>query len=235
MEKKRDRIERACQSVGRIETSGHPSLDWIGTGFLVAEEIVMTNRHVAKEFSRFGNGGRWVFEPGIEPRIDYVEELGALDSLEFALTEVICVHEILDIALLKVSSESPRGLSPPEPLVLASDVSGEMEDRNVYTLGYPAWDARRNDHDIMRRIFSNIYGVKRLQPGKVMEVFARNSLFHHDCSTLGGNSGSCVIDLETNEVIGLHFAGRYLEANKAVALWTISDCPLFSQAGVQFN
>ena len=38
----------------------------------------------------------------------------------------------------------------------------------------------------------------------------------HDASTLGGNSGSAVIDLETGEAVGLHFAGSYLQANYAV-------------------
>ena len=38
----------------------------------------------------------------------------------------------------------------------------------------------------------------------------------HDCSTLGGNSGSVVLSLETGEAVGLHFAGRFLEANFAV-------------------
>ena len=38
----------------------------------------------------------------------------------------------------------------------------------------------------------------------------------HDSSTLGGNSGSALIDVATGRVVGLHFAGRYLEANYAV-------------------
>jgi V8-like Glu-specific endopeptidase len=32
----------------------------------------------------------------------------------------------------------------------------------------------------------------------------------HDSSTLGGNSGSAVIDTETGEVLALHFGGEYL-------------------------
>ena len=31
--------------------------------------------------------------------------------------------------------------------------------------------------------------------------------FTHDCTTLGGNSGSVVLDLTTGEAVGLHFAG----------------------------
>ena len=38
----------------------------------------------------------------------------------------------------------------------------------------------------------------------------------HDCSTPGGNSGSVVLDLATGDALGIHFAGRFLEANYAV-------------------
>ena len=43
---------------------------------------------------------------------------------------------------------------------------------------------------------------------------------------LGGNSGSCVIDLQTRKVIGLHFGGRYQESNFAVMLAKPIDDPL---------
>jgi hypothetical protein len=52
---------------------------------------------------------------------------------------------------------------------------------------------------------------------------------------LGGNSGSCVVDLETNQVIGLHFAGQYMQYNEAVALWRLADDPLLGRAGVNFG
>ena len=47
----------------------------------------------------------------------------------------------------------------------------------------------------------------------MMQVFDPASLFLHDGSTLGGNAGSCVIDLNPNRGIGLHFGGRYREGN----------------------
>jgi hypothetical protein len=86
----------------------------------------------------------------------------------------------------------------------------------------------------MRRIFANIFDVKRLQPGKMTRFHRQESLFDHDCCTLGGNSGSAVMDLETHQVIGLHFRGRYMESNTAVALWQLTDDPLLRRAGVHF-
>ena len=76
LENSRDAIQTAIQSVGRIEVKGHPAMDWIGTGWLVAPDVVITNRHVAKEFSR-QSGRSWVFEPGMKGRIDFHEEFGA--------------------------------------------------------------------------------------------------------------------------------------------------------------
>jgi S1-C subfamily serine protease len=230
--RERARIEALLPSVGRIEVKGHPSLDWVGTGFLVAPDVVMTNRHVAKEFSR-QQGRSWSYETGMKPRIDYREELGTAAPAEFALTDVIGVHEEYDLALLRVSRRSPARVKPPAALVAAAD--GKLKaPRDVYVVGYPAWDGHRNDPEPMRRIFSDIYNVKRLQPGQLTRLQQARGLFTHDCSTLGGNSGSCVVDLETHKVVGLHYSGRYMEANWSVLLPAIARDPLLKKAKVQF-
>jgi hypothetical protein len=105
----------------------------------------------------------------------------------------------------------------------------------VYVIGYPAWDGRRNDPEPMRRIFSEIYNVKRLQPGEISGETVKDFEIFHDCSTLGGNSGSPVIDLETHRVIGLHFGGRYMEKNHAIPLWTLQNDPLIQKAKLNFQ
>ena len=56
----------------------------------------------------------------------------------------------------------------------------------------------------------------------------------HDAPRLGGDSGRCVVDLDSNQVIGLHFAGKYMQYNEAVALWRLVDDPLLTDAGVNF-
>jgi V8-like Glu-specific endopeptidase len=230
LEDARDAIETTIQSVGRIEVKGHPAMDWIGTGWLVADGVVMTNRHVAKEFTR-QKGQKWVFEPAMTGRIDFSEEFGGGTPAEFSLTQVLGVHDELDLALFR-AARSSRGKRLPPPLKLVSPRRRARKGQEVYVIGFPASDSRRNDPDEMRRIFDNIYNVKRLQPGEVKRV--SGSIFEHDCSTLGGNSGSCVVDLESHEVIGLHFSGRYLEANKAVALWRLANDRLIRRAGIEF-
>ena len=108
------------------------------------------------------------------------------------------------------------------------------QDHQVYAVGYPAWDGRRNDPQEMMRIFANVFNVKRLLPGEITQYLPQG-VFMHDCSTLGGNSGSCVVDLETHRVLGLHFGGRYLEGNYAVALWQLTGDPLLQRAQVHFQ
>jgi endonuclease G len=56
----------------------------------------------------------------------------------------------------------------------------------------------------------------------------------HDCTTLGGNSGSAVIDVATGLVVGLHFGGEYVVANYAVPSWELARNARLSGAGVQF-
>jgi hypothetical protein len=235
LEQKRDGIENTFKSVGRIEVNGHPSYEWVGTGFLVAEDVIMTNRHVANVFCRArGICKQWAFEPGMTAHIDYVEELGSLNSAEFALTSVIGVHDMLDMALFRAVRTSGQGIAAPEPLTIASHAADVAQGHRVYIVGYPAWDGRRNDPMHMRRIFSDIFNVKRLLPGEIMGVLPQRRLFRHDCSSLGGCSGSCVVDLESNLVIGLHFGGRYLQGNDAVALWQLTNDRLLKKAQVNF-
>jgi V8-like Glu-specific endopeptidase len=227
----RDRIEAMLSSVGRIEVTGHPSLDWVGTGFLVAPDVVMTNRHVAKEFCR-SSGASWRFEPGMKARIDYSEEIGSQRPAEFAFTDVIGVHDAHDLALLRVSRKGRKGTTAPEPLPIARKPK-LAEGRPVFVVGFPAWDGHRNEPEPMAEIFKDIFNVKRLQPGEMRRVSKAQSLFEHDCSTLGGNSGSCVVDLETQQITGLHFSGRFLEANYAVLLSKLDKDKLLKKAKVE--
>lgn len=233
LEPHRATLEAQLGRVGRIEVTGHPSLDWIGTGFLVAEDVVMTNRHVAKEFSKRA-GAAWSFEAGMKPRIDYAEELGSAKPLEYALTSVIGIHEKFDMALLRVARKGGGGAKLPQPLALAKKPALKA-GASVCAVGYPAWDGRRNEPQPMSRIFHDIYNVKRLQPGKVTKVSAAQKQFDHDCSTLGGNSGSCILDLENASVVGLHFQGRYLQGNQAILLWKLQGDALLKKAKVAFD
>jgi V8-like Glu-specific endopeptidase len=237
LDQERDSIRRVFQSVGRIEVSaGTGPSSMIGTGFLVASDVVMTNRHVVESFSERGEDA-WRFTPGLAPIINYRGERDSTTSVPFRLEEVIGVHESpgIDLALLRVSRQAEHSAPTPEPLMLAPQPPESPEGRDVYVVGYPAADTLGvTPPQVLQDIFGSQYEVKRLQPGKLMGVDAARRIFTHDCSTLGGNSGSCVMDLKTGLVVGLHFGGSYRKANRAVALWMLADDPLLRSAGVQF-
>ncbi|MEI5130991.1 serine protease [Streptomyces libani] len=228
-------IRASLSRVGRVELSGHLSLDWLGTAFLVGPDVVMTNRHVAAEFAR-GDSTGWTFQQGIGARLDMGEEYGGDaggGGPAYDVVEVLGIHEDVDLALLRVAPPAGGGALP-APLAVAADAPADLPGRPVYCVGYPAYDGRRNEPESMRRIFMDIYNVKRLQPGTATELVPDQNVIKHDCSTLGGNSGSPVIDLTDHRVLGLHFGGRYGFGNFAVPLWQLVDDPLLGRAEINF-
>ena len=204
---RRERVREVIARSGRIEVDGHLDLDWLGTAFLVAPGMLMTNRHVAEEFCA-RDGKRWTFRRGVTSHIDFLGEADRAASLDFEITEAIGIHERHDLALLRVESASSQGQPLPDPLPVAGSEPRDLTQRDVYVVGYPAWDGRRNEPEPIRRIFMDVYNVKRLQPGRVVGYSTMYSALEHDCSTLGGNSGAPVVDLETHRLIGLQNAAR---------------------------
>ncbi|MEU5299929.1 trypsin-like serine peptidase [Streptomyces noursei] len=237
LEGHRAAIRESLARVGRVEVSGHISLDWLGTGFLVGPETVMTNRHVAVEFARSAGEG-WAFQQGLGAALDLGEEYGAgQESADggpsYEVTEVLGIHQDVDLALLRIAPYL-GGSALPTPLAVAADAPADLPGHPVYCVGYPAWDGRRNEPESMRRIFMDVYNVKRLQPGMTTGLEAEGDVMRHDCSTLGGNSGSPVIDLTDHRVLGLHFGGRYGLGNYAVPLWQLVEDPLLARGRVNF-
>ncbi len=210
-------LEAAIAATGRIELVGHESYPWVGTGWLVTQDLILTNRHVASVFASRANR-RYVFKMGTRGRemeafIDFREEFG--NSAE----EVVEIAEVLymapdepgqpDMAVLKLKR------SVAQPPVRLSPVS-EATEKYVAVIGYPARDDRRNDPAAARDIFRDIYEKKRLAPGELITPNEDRMVLRHDCSTLGGNSGSVVLDASTGLAIGLHFGGRFELSNYAV-------------------
>ena len=230
----RDKIKDVISRVGRIEVSQNPNFEWLGTGWLAGKDIVITNRHVAAEFSRRQDDGTWTFRAPMGASLNLHAELGSETALTFTVKAIVGIHEDHDMAVLQVEQVSGADALP-DPLPVAKETPASLKGRKVYVIGYPAWDGRRNDPEPMKRIFAEIYNVKRLQPGEISGDALASFEFFHDCSTLGGNSGSPVLDLETHRVLGLHFGGRFLEKNHAVPLWTLQNDPLVKRAAINFQ
>lgn len=210
-------LDRIIPSIGRIEVTNNADYTWLGTGWLIDDAIVVTNRHVAREFARQGGNG-FVFRLGVNggpqaARIDFFEEFGRAVSAEFSVDAILWISPPAgsDVAFLRVRLRS-GGLSLPRAIPLAESA---QPDQVVATIGYPARDSRVPDQALVRQTFGDIYDKKRLAPGQILDI--RDDEIEHDCSTLGGNSGSVVVGLDSGQAVGLHFAGLFLEANYAVS------------------
>ncbi len=215
----RSRIRNAIASVGRIELTGHPQFNWIGTGWVLEEDIIVTNRHVARIFADPAGEFR-TFRPGVTASIDFFEEYESTRELAAAIAQIIHVEGPgdADMALLRLDRRKSAALGlTPIPLAEQPPQSGY-----IGVIGYPARDPR-NDAGDMSRIFDDIYDKKRFAPGSVMDPAVTPLTFTHNCTTLGGNSGSAVIDIASGGAIGLHFGGLQGDRNHAVNARTIRD------------
>jgi hypothetical protein len=210
-------LNAVIPAIGRVEVKNNADFAWVGTGWLVADDIIVTNRHVAREFGR-GTPSGFVFRTGINgglqsAHVDFLEEFERSASLEFEIESILWIAKPTDadVAFMRIKRPgASRRLASPIPL--AETLS---PDDFVVTIGYPARDPRVPDQRLVQQIFGDVYEKKRLAPGQITDVGPDE--LEHDCSTLGGNSGSPVINLKTGEVVGLHFSGLFLEANFAVA------------------
>ncbi len=230
-------IEAAIPSIGRIELPNHPSLPYGGTGFVVGDNLIMTNRHVAEIFAT-GLGQKGLnFIQGLSSAVDFVQERVPRASTALTVQKVLMIHPHWDMAIVEV-----RGLHPKHPkLKLNVETPESLVDRDIAVIGYPAQDPR-NDFALQMQIFRKQFNIKRMQPGKlkareqITDGFKNLVLpLTHDASTLGGNSGSAVIDAETGEVVGLHFSGRYLKANYCVPTYELARDARVAALGVNFT
>ncbi len=230
------RIRKAIPSIGRIELPHHPTLPYGGTGFIVGRNLLMTNRHVAEIFSSGLGVRNLIFRAGQGAAIDFLRENGNPQSYQVAVREIAMIHPYWDMALLRV-----EGLDAAHaPLELSLQHPEDLAGRDIAVIGYPAFDPR-NDAGVQNTVFGGVYYVKRLQPGKLngrasIDSFGNNvSAATHDSSTLGGNSGSAVLDVTSGQIVGLHFAGIYLESNYAVPTAELARDGRVVDAGLNFQ
>ncbi|MFN3641329.1 MAG: DNA/RNA non-specific endonuclease [Gemmobacter sp.] len=230
----RARLEARFPTIGRIDVPGDPRIPYAGTGFVVGPNLLMTNRHVAQVFTA-GVGRQGLrFLPGLGAGVDFRRERHAPDAPLLRLAAPVMIHPYWDMALLTVEG-LPEAVAP---LALSPEPAEALAGRRVAVVGFPAFDPR-NPADVQMEVFGGVFGVKRLQPGRITGTAPAASIagtvpaMLHDASTLGGNSGSCLIDLATGAVLGLHFGGRYLVTNHAVPAGALVRDGRVVDAGVQ--
>lgn len=230
----RQRLETVFKSIGRLELPGNRQLPYGGTAFVVGDGLIMTNRHVAEIFAA-GLGTNLRFRRDARAGIDFIRERGGRNGRVFDVRRLVMIHPYWDMALLAVD-----GIDTRTPLPLSLLDARDLSLRDIAVVGYPAFDSR-NPEDVQNDLFRGEFGIKRLQPGELKGGLKTASFGKlvtaatHDCSTLGGNSGSAVVDLDTGAVIALHFGGRYREQNFAVPAFELSRDQRVIDAGVSFS
>lgn len=219
-------------AIGRIEIPGIPNVPFGGTGFVVGANLVMTNRHVAAIFTS-GLGSRsLVLDTAVDPGIDFLRERGSTTSSVLKVRRVVMVHPYWDMALLEV-----EGLGDRPVLSLGKFEPSEASPRRIGVIGYPAFDSR-NDAAVQNQVFRGVFNIKRFQPGlwrgrREIGSFGKTvPAGTHDSSTLGGNSGSAIVDALTGQIAGLHFGGLYKDSNFAVPAIDLSRDGRVIDAGV---
>jgi endonuclease G len=219
-----ERLAGNIPAVGRIEISNHPrGVQWIGTGWVLRDNVVVTNRHVAEIFADAA-GENFRFRPGLDESpmraaIDFLEEFDSHASPEFPLFKVLHMERGggPDLAFLRIEPVGGQELPSPVEIASQSAVEGDL----IAVIGYPARDPFFPRPQLMDRIFGNRYDKKRLAPGMVIGT-SRDRLFH-DCSTLGGNSGGEVVSLASGQAVALHFAGTLFSKNHAVPALVVAQ------------
>jgi len=243
LEKAQEVIQPAIKASGKIGVPNNPVLSYFGTGWLVADDIIVTNRHVARLFTTGQDDRKVSFQPGKEIYINFKAEHNNKDEAWFKIKSILYIQDVVstkasiypDIAFLRVSDRGVSSIPLPAPIPLSENPV--EKDRDVVVIGYPGplsdndvVNLRRENPDIFYNIFQGVFGVKRLQPGQIqIDETKTDGRIAHDCTTLGGNSGSVVLDLETGKAVGLHFGGKYdfqdknLNMNYAVPASTIKE------------
>jgi hypothetical protein len=232
----RSRINKASASVGRISITGSAGLpEHLGTGWCAAGGLIVTNRHVVLGLIKEQNRpvADWVLDPAKRPVIDFTATDQAMTTQRFEIAGIgYCVEDKkIDMAFLRLNA-SPEILPPALALDWESaNLGSEQEDNEgtrqfhgaqVYVIGHPY---KRYGSELIASVFGVADGSKRWSPGLITGMGAEEPFIEHDCSTLSGNSGACVLTAEGHEVVGVHIGGDRVDeatgrgrANLAIAL-----------------
>jgi endonuclease G, mitochondrial len=193
-------VRSFLDSIGRINDADGSG---VGTGFLVRENLIATNAHVVAVLSR----GTMLLQRG-QATIEFTKEHGRFEVQKVDIISVLAFDDAQDLALLALAD----GVAGRPPLSWSESVSLDP-NASVVAIGYPFDDPVRNPLFIPA-LFRGIFGVKRAAPGRVVSL--KGTLLSHDCSTLGGNSGSPVFAMASGKLVGVHREGMFMYLNKAV-------------------
>lgn len=230
-------VRAVCRAVGRVDDpSGKFGCQ--GTAWAIGDGLVATNYHVLHAVCTASSrqAGVWAGELKPDIAVDFGREIGGGGpGRRFPVRRVVGVGPAgdaaysqhkppgidfgsLDLAVLELEPVAGRPFPAPVRVARSDDpvTRGGLATagREVYLVGFPVQPSTTAP-DIFGALFAGVAGVKRLTPGALtagrgdLPDDPRKWVIGHDASTLGGSSGSLVVDLAADggSVLGIHFAG----------------------------
>jgi hypothetical protein len=221
---------------GRDVASLRTLIPFSGTGFVVAPKVILTVKYNLFELDDVLKN----------PNFPIPIPKNVSATFRFSETVEKSGQSYPIVRVLYASNDSSKSFSflelggenVPPPLKLAiSKPAVPVFGNYAAIIGYPARDSR------MPELFVDaLLGVKgpveetakRLMPGRILapgdEKNAPEASMQYDISTSGGTGGAPVIDLSSNRIIALHYAGWWRDdrAGKisfGIPLWDILADP----------
>jgi endonuclease G len=188
--------------IQRPRVSGYDARP-IGTGFLISDRRLVTNSHVV-DLLTVSTGALAARQAEVRFRREWDT---VPEPAPVPIVAVVAADPDLDLAVLAIEPEAnatPIGIDP--SIAVATGMA-------VAAIGHPTDDSR--DPAWVLPLFKNRFGVKRASPGEI--TGQREGRFYHDCTTLGGSSGSPVFVLDGARIAGVHGDGMFLARNHAIA------------------
>ncbi|MGH1493773.1 MAG: trypsin-like serine peptidase [Acidimicrobiales bacterium] len=200
-----DGIQNPRRVKRSMRVSSTAAIDWVckivdpnrsgnrATGFLVGENLIMTNDHVLR---------------AIKPSLKQVEvwfgwQMGSDHRDVVGLSgTVIFSDDALDVAILEITA------TPESARVAVVDVDHVPHAKDdVLVVGYPGESKGPAGHvtasaPALALDVPSLIGRKRVSPGFLIDTGTYQLL--HDCSTTNGSSGSPIVDRDSDRVIGIH-------------------------------
>jgi len=209
----RPRLEAMAGAVGRLECPELPGMQ-CGTAWLVRDDVAVTNRHSILPFLDDVERGTKTF------RVDLCAEVGAEADLRCPVLRVLYLAPDLDLAFVQIAQlRAPRA---PIPIVDTS-----VPEHPVAVIGFPHDEAGEYGSEAYRQCFKDGFdregrGFKRISLGHLTAMTAKE--VEHDCTTLGGSSGSVIVDLVRGAAIGLNFGQSFdTMLNCGVPGWLVRE------------
>jgi len=174
-----DEIKTLGKAVARLRFISDDGKQYVCSGFLVSSELFMTNQHCPKSPAEVSSA-LIDFDydtPNVTPKVTTFKKLEMSDIP-------------LDFAIFRLSWTFPNRT----PLQLEATIP--QPDQLFWLIQHPAGEPKQLSRTDCRAVGISIPGVTP----------ARTD-FGHRCDTLGGSSGSMVLDRQTKKVIGLHHLG----------------------------